>query len=197
MYIRETARNLSCRTLKEIEIMGQQFKYFAQDLNRMLGKYKIRILYIWLSRVFWGIFLYRLERGLFLLIGKSYGVFRVLFIPAFNLIQAYSNIDINYKSDIKGGLLVLHPSTGVVISGLSIIGKNLTLTGGNTIGARPGCKRGEIKIGDNCSLGANAVILGPIKLENSIKIGASACVVKDCLLDNSTLIGVPAKEKNN
>lgn len=90
--------------------MRQQIKYFGQDLTRMLGKYKIRILHIWLSRVFWGIFLYRLERGLFLLIGKPYEIIRVIFIPIFNIIQAYSNIDLNYKSDIKGGLLVLHPS---------------------------------------------------------------------------------------
>ena len=177
--------------------MIQQIKYFGQDLKRMLGKYKIRILHIWLSRVFWGIFLYRFERALYLLIGKPYELIRVLFIPIFNLIQAYSNIELNYKSDIKGGLLVLHPSTGIVISGLSVIGKNLTLTGGNIIGARPGCKYGEIKIGDNCSLGANAVILGPIELKNGINIGASACVIKDCLIDNSTLIGVPARQNNN
>ncbi|MFZ6013940.1 MAG: hypothetical protein ACOYXT_26610 [Bacteroidota bacterium] len=59
--------------------MRQQIVYFKQDLWRMLGKYKIRILHIWLSRVFWGIFLYRLERGLFLLIGKHYDKFRVIF----------------------------------------------------------------------------------------------------------------------
>jgi serine acetyltransferase len=169
-------------------------KYFAKDVKRMLGKHKIRILYVWLSRVFWGIFLYRLERGLYLLIGKPYEVIRLVFIPVFMLIQAYSNIDLNYKSDIKGGLLVLHAAAGVVISGLSVIGENMTMTGGNIIGARPGCKYGEIKIGNNCSLGANAVILGPIELRNGISIGALACVIKDCLEDNVTLIGVPAKK---
>lgn len=177
--------------------MKKQILYFGHDLKRMLGKYKIRILHIWLSRVFWGIFLYRFERGLFSLFGPPYEILRLVFIPIFNLIQAYSNLELHYKSDIQGGLLVLHPSTGIVISGLSIIGKNMTLTGGNIIGARPGCKYGEIKIGDNCSLGANAVIIGPIKLGNGINIGASACVIKDCLLDNVTLIGVPARQNIN
>ncbi len=153
----------------------------------MLGKYKIRILHIWLSRVFWGIFLYRFERGLYKTIGKPYEYIRVIFIPLFNLIQAYSNIDIPYKADIKGGLLVLHPSVGCVVSGVAVIGENLTLTGGNIIGGRAGCKKGELVIGNNCSLGANAVILGPIKLASNIQVGASACVVKDCLVDNSTL----------
>lgn len=32
-------------------------------------------------------------------------------------------MDIHYKADIKGGLLVLHPSVGCVISGQSIIGE--------------------------------------------------------------------------
>jgi serine acetyltransferase len=176
--------------------MRQQIKYFVQDLKRILGKYKIRILHIWLSRVFLGIFIYRLERGLFLFIGKKYEIIRIFFVPMYNLIQAYSNIELHYKSDIKGGLLILHPSAGVVISGLSIIGANMTLTGGNIIGGKPGCKTGEIKIGDNCTLGANAVIIGPIELSNGINIGASACVIKDCLVDNSILIGVPAKSIN-
>lgn len=177
--------------------MRQQIRYFRQDLKRMLGKYKIRILHIWVSRVFWGIFLYRLERSLFLLLGKPYQYLRVIFLPFFNIIQAYSNIELHYKSDIKGGLLILHPSVGVVISGLSVIGQNITLTGGNIIGSKPGCKYGDIKIGDHCTLGANAVILGPIMIGNGVNIGASACVIKDCLFDNATLVGVPAKVLNN
>ena len=89
--------------------------------------------------------------------------------------------------------MVLHPSVGAVVSGLSVVGRNLTLTGGNVIGAKPHTKRGEIIIGDNCSMGANAVVIGPVKLGNNINIGASACVVKDCLSDGVSLMGVPAK----
>lgn len=159
----------------------------------MLGKYKIRILHIWLSRGFCGIFLYRLERGLYITIGKPYEYIRVIFIPLFNLMQAYSNFEIHYKADIKGGLLVLHASVGCVVSGLAIIGENLTLTGGNIIGGRAGCKRGELVIGDNCSLGANAVILGPLKIGNNIEVAASSLVVNDCLYDNCLLLGIPAK----
>jgi serine O-acetyltransferase len=176
--------------------MKQQFGYFALDLKRIVGKYKVRILHIWLSRVFWGILIYRMERGLFLTIGKPYKILRVLFIPFLNLLQSYTNIDLNYEADIKGGLFILHPSVGVVVSGLSVIGYNLTLTGGNIIGAKKGCKYGDISIGDNCTLGANAVIIGPVKLGDNITVGASACVVKDCLTENSILAGVPAKSIN-
>ena len=174
-----------------------QFKFFIQDVKRMLGKNRLRILHIWLSRVFWGVFLYRLERSLYLVIPKIYGIARIPFIPLFNIIQAYSNIDIHYKSEIKGGLIVLHPSVGVVISGQAVVGENLTLTGGNVIGVKRQSKKGEFVIGDNCNFGANATLIGPVILGNHISIGASACVINDCLTDNSILAGVPAKKINN
>jgi len=173
--------------------MIKQFKYFVHDVRRLLGKHKIRIVHIWLSRVFWGIFLYRFERGLFLSFGKFYSYARIILIPVYNLLQAYSNMDIHYKADIMGGLIVLHPSVGVVVSGKSRIGKNLTLTGGNIIGARPGSHDGDIIIGSNCSLGANAVIIGPVTIADNIQIGACACVVNNILESNISVVGVPAK----
>lgn len=173
-----------------------QLTFFTQDVKRMLGKYKIRILHIWLSRVFWGVLMYRIERSLFLIFKKYYGILRVPFIPIFNIFYAYSNLDINYRADIKGGILVLHPAVGVVISGQSVIGKNLTLTGGNVIGAKTKCEPGSFVIGDSCSFGANATLIGPLVLGNNIDVGASACVVKDCVEDGSILIGVPAKKAN-
>lgn len=173
--------------------MKQQMFFFSADLKRMLGKQKSRILYVWMSRTFWGIFSYRLDRGLFLLIGKPYKYFRIILLPFFNLWQSYSNIDINYKAEVGKGMIVLHPSMGIVISGRSIIGERLTLTGGNVIGAKAGCNYGDLMIGNNCTLGANAVIIGPIKLANQISIAALACAVKDCLTDNILLVGIPAK----
>jgi hypothetical protein len=59
--------------------MKQQFIYFLQDVNRMLGKRKFRILYVWVSRSFVGILLYRLERGMLLAFGKFYEVVRIYF----------------------------------------------------------------------------------------------------------------------
>lgn len=177
--------------------MKSQFFYFVQDVKRMIGKRKVRLFFIWTSRSFAGIFLYRLEKGLSLTFGKSYDVIRILLLPIRVLIQAYSNIDIHYKADIKGGLMVLHPSIGIVISNVSVIGSNFTLTGGNVVGVNKKCAHGELIIGDNCTLGANAVILGPLILADFIKVGALACVTKDCLESRVSLIGVPAKIKVN
>lgn len=174
----------------------QQLSYFTKDVKRMLGKHKVRILYVWLSRSFWGILLYRIERSLFLAFGKQYSFIRVPFVPFFNLIQAYSNIDIHYKAVIEGGISILHPSVGVVISGQSRIGEHITLTGGNVIGVHKKCEEGTFVIGNNCSLGANATIIGPVILADYTTIGASACVVNDCVTTHRVLVGVPAKPIN-
>ena len=104
-------------------------------------------------------------------------------------------MDIHYKAKIQGGLLVLHPAVGIVISAKVTIGRNITLVGGNVIGFGSGDKE-EFRIGNNCSLGANAVIIGPLILEDNIKIGASACVVKSCEIKGAILVGVPAKQLN-
>ena len=171
-------------------LLGSQFNYFIKDLIANSGKYRIRIFQIIISPTIIGIAKYRIERSFYLIFGKYYGIIRIPLTPIFYLIHSYSNLDIHYKANIQEGLKILHNSVGVVISGQSIIGKYLTLTGGNVIGAK---EKGDIIIGDNCYLGANATIIGPLHLGNNISIGASACVVKSELQSNVILIGVPAK----
>jgi len=170
-----------------------QIQFLVEDLKRIIGEKKYRWLFVWISRQFVGIFIYRLERSLYLLLGNVYPVLRILFLPILNVLQAYSNIEIHYKSDIKGGILILHPSMGVVISAYARIGKNLTLTGGNVLGVSKHKNNGSYCIGDSCELGANATIIGPVQLGSHIKIGANACVVKSFKSDRLTLVGVPSK----
>ena len=121
---------------------------------------------------------------------------RILFIPLFLLFNIIGDRhNIHYKADIGKGLKILHGACGVVVSGKTIAGEGLTLTGGNFIGGRKGTQEGDIFIGNNVNLGANAVILGPITLGNHIEIGAGAVVVKD-FPSHSILAGVPAKLLN-
>lgn len=171
-----------------------QLHYLQKDIIRILGNNKWRIFIVMFSRIFIGIFWYRVERGWYLFFGNTYQYLRILLSPFFYLIQAYTNIDIHYKATVGPGLLILHSSMGIVISGKAIIGKNLSLTGGNVIGMSD--KLGALIIGDYCTMGANACIFGPLKLGNNIKIGSCACVVKSFEESNLTLVGVPAKSVN-
>lgn len=172
--------------------MRTQFGYFRKDVTRMLGKNKLRILVIWMSRGFIGVMLYRWERSLFLLFGPKYQYIRLLGIPFFNIFQAYSNIDIHYKANIGGGLNILHPSMGVVISGRATIGANCTLIGGNVIGVE-NKKKSSFIIGSNLHMGANSVIIGPLTLGTNCTIGAMACATRSFEENDITLIGIPAK----
>lgn len=172
--------------------MLEQLRFLVCDYTRLLGKKKVRIIHIWLSRVGIALLIYRLERGLYLLLGRFWEILRVLFLPILYPLYAYSNCEIHYKSAIEGGLLILHPSVGIVVSGKTIAGKNLTLTGGNVIGIDPGSGSGNIILGNNCTLGANAVVIGPLTLGHDVTIGASAMVNKGAP-DGAILVGVPAK----
>ncbi|MNF75752.1 Serine acetyltransferase [compost metagenome] len=169
-----------------------QFSYFLQDISRIIGKKKYRLLIVFFTRSFWGLFLYRIERAGYLIFGRFYAILRLPFIPFFTLVQSFSNIDIHYKAAIKGGILILHPSVGVVVSGRATIGQNLTLTGGNVIGFNGNKENDVFIIGDHCNLGANATVMGPLVLGNSITVGASSCVVKSFITNHLILVGVPA-----
>ena len=174
-----------------------QWNFFLKDIRRMYGKDKWRLLIIIFSRSFVGILFYRIERSLFLLFGKSYRYVRVPFVPFLNLVQAYSNIDIHYKADIEGGLSILHPSLGVVVSGKLRCGEGLTLVGGNVIGVEAQKDSNHFYLGENCQMGANASIIGPIILGPNIKIGAQSCVVHNFENGEIILGGIPAKSLKN
>lgn len=173
-----------------------QFNFFLKDIESILGRNKLRVLIIFFNRAFWGIFSYRFDRSLFLIFGSFYSYIRIFLSPLFYILQVISNCDINYKADIKGGINIHHPALGIVISGRSIIGEKLTLTGGNTIGIASGLPQENIIIGNNCNFGANSCLIGPLEIGNSIKIAAMACVVKSYYKNHLVLIGVPAKPKN-
>lgn len=176
--------------------MIEQIVFFFQDLNRIMGSKKYRIFIIFFTRSFWGLLNYRLDRSFYLLFGRFHGVIRLPFLPFMILWQSFSNIDIHYKADVKGGILILHPSLGIVISGRAKVGQKLTLTGGNVIGFSGNSKNKAFEIGDNCSFGANSVLIGPLTIGNKINIGAMACVTKSFTEDGITLVGVPAKKLN-
>ena len=50
----------------------------------------------------------------------------------------------------------------------------------------------DAEIGDNCYIGAGAIIMNPIKIGNNVTIGAGSVVTKD-IPDNCIVAGNPAK----
>lgn len=103
-----------------------------------------------------------------------------------------TGIEIHPGASIGKGLFIDH-GTGVVIGETTIIGNNVTLFHGVTLGGT-GKEKGKRHptIKDNVFIGSGAKILGNITIGKNTKIGANAVVLKD-VEENKTVVGVPAK----
>lgn len=77
-----------------------------------------------------------------------------------------------------------HGITGIFVAHGAKIGKNCLILQNVTIGSSKG---GAPVIGDNCVIGAGAVIIGDIRVGNNCNIGANCTVFKD-VPDNTTVV---------
>lgn len=174
----------------------QQLGYLKYEASKFVGPRWWRSVTFFLSDAFIVVAVYRLDRSLFLLLGNLWVGLRIVLSPVSFLFGPWikrGHCTIDYRADIGPGIKVLHPELGILVTGYTVAGKNLILTGGNLIGSkRRNVKSGDILIGDDVLLGANAVVLGPIKLGNNVKIGAGSVALDNSPADN-VLFGVPAK----
>lgn len=103
-----------------------------------------------------------------------------------------TGIEIHPGATINKGLFIDH-GMGVVIGETAIIGENVTLFQGVTLGGT-GKETGKRHptLGNNIVIGTGAKVLGNITIGDNSYIGANAVVVKD-VPPNSTVVGVPGK----
>ncbi len=106
------------------------------------------------------------------------------------IIRGFYSCDIQSNTKIGKGLELSHNGLGVVVHPKTIIGDNVKILQGVTLGGRVGS--GLPIVGNNVIIGAGAKILGGIRIGDNVKIGANAVVLHD-VPDNCTAIGVPAK----
>ena len=80
---------------------------------------------------------------------------------------------------------------GVVIGETSVIGDDVTLYQGVTLGGT-GKEKGKRHptIGNGVVIGAGASVLGNIRVGDNSRVGAGSVVLRD-VPDNSTIVGVP------
>jgi len=100
--------------------------------------------------------------------------------------------DIHPGATIGSGFFIDH-AVGVVIGETTIIGDNVSLFQGVTLGgvsASPGKRHPTI--GNNVTIGAGAKVLGNLTIGDNVKIGAGSVVVRDVPPD-STVVGVPGR----
>lgn len=94
---------------------------------------------------------------------------------------------------IGPGLRINHVGGRLRIHKNSRIGKNCTLLAGVVFGRKNDNEDlGTITVGDNCYFGLDAKVFGPVTIGNNVTVGANAVVVKD-IPDNAIVGGVPAR----
>jgi serine O-acetyltransferase len=108
------------------------------------------------------------------------------------LARGLTGIEIHPGATIGKRLFIDH-GMGVVIGETAEIGDNVTLYHGVTLGGTSLHKgKRHPTLGNNVVVGAGAKILGAITIGDNCRIGANAVVVKD-VPPNSVVVGVPGQ----
>jgi len=106
--------------------------------------------------------------------------------------KIFTGIEIHPGARIGKGLFIDH-GMGVVIGETSVVGDNVTMYQGATLGGT-GKERGKRHptIGNNVVIGAGAKVLGNITVGDNVNVGANAVVIRDVPAD-STVVGIPGR----
>lgn len=109
-----------------------------------------------------------------------------------------TGIEIHPGARIGKGLFIDH-GNGVIIGETTIMGDNVTLYQGVTLGGT-GKEQGKRHptVGNNVMISAGAKVLGSFKIGDNSKIGAGSVVLEE-VPPNSTVVGVPGRvvKRNN
>ena len=108
------------------------------------------------------------------------------------VVHRVTGIDIHPGATIGRGFFIDH-GTGVIIGGTAIVGDDVTIYQGVTLGGTSlQRKKRHPTIGNNVVVGSGAAVLGDITIGDNVKIGANSVVVKD-VPPNSTVVGIPGR----
>lgn len=89
------------------------------------------------------------------------------------------------------GLMIYHAGN-IVVNGYTRVGKNCKLHGSNCIG-NDGKSNDAPVLGDGVRLGVGAKVIGGVKIADNVTVAAGAVVVDSCDIKGAVLAGVPAR----
>jgi serine O-acetyltransferase len=145
----------------------------------------------WARQGFWVMTVYRFGRWRYTL---RLGLLRRPFSMLYRILKVISQIitGIDLPCEVKlGRRFKIEHFGGIVISGDTVIGDDVIVRNGVTIGLRRTGVPGAPRIGNRVDIGAGAKILGPIHIGDDVAIGANAVVLRD-VPAGSIAVGVPA-----
>ena len=136
---------------------------------------------------FWAVILYRVANAMY----RARMPILPLIITRLN--KLFTHVDISHECTIGKRLRLPHCSD-IVIGSTSIVGSDVEILNGTTLGATDirSDKKRHPTIEDGVFLGSGAKILGDITIGKNSKIGANSVVLESVPAD-STAIGIPAR----
>jgi serine O-acetyltransferase len=105
--------------------------------------------------------------------------------------QILTGIELQCETRI-GRRLKFEHFGGIIISGDAVLGDDVVVRNGVTIGLRRTGQRGSPVIGDRVDIGAGAKLLGSITIGDDAVIGANAVVLCD-VPAGALAVGIPAR----
>ena len=108
--------------------------------------------------------------------------------------QIATGVELPCETRVGRRLLIEHFGS-IIVSGDSVIGDDVVLRQGVTLGLRHAGTRGAPIIGDRVDIGAGAKLLGNIRIGNDAVVGANAVVICD-VPPGMLAVGIPAVIKS-
>jgi len=145
----------------------------------------------WGAQGFWALLVYRFGRWRYrvrpALLRKALSL---LYKVLYKMIQIITGIELPCEVPLGKGFVIEH-SGGIVVSGFASFGANCRIRNGVVIGLARVGEPCAPQFGNNVDIGAGAKVLGNIRIGDNVLIGANAVVITD-VPANSIAVGVPA-----
>ncbi len=141
---------------------------------------------------FWVMLVYRFGRWRYTIKRRWIRMpFSFLYKLLYLFIQIITGIELPCEAKVGRRFTIEHFG-GIIISGDAVFGDDVIIRNGVTVGLRHTGVRGSPTISNRVDIGAGAKILGNIKIGDDVAIGANAVVIKD-VPANSIAVGIPAR----
>lgn len=146
-----------------------------------------------LAQGFWALLVYRLSAPRKHVKSK---IFRIPYFIVNRIMQKFIEVTCGIhlpESTVIGRRLNIEHFGGIIVHGHCVIGDDVTIRQGVTLGNKgAGNLAGAPRIGNRVDIGAGAKIIGNVTIGDDVRIGANAVVLTD-IPSHSLAIGVPAR----
>ncbi|MCG8527286.1 MAG: hypothetical protein MI748_12955 [Opitutales bacterium] len=119
--------------------------------------------------------------------------FSVCYKLSYKVVQVLTGIELPAEATVGKGTRIDHFGN-IIISGYAKIGDECVIRQGVTIGLKNEAEPCAPVIGNRVNIGAGAKILGNIHIGDDVEIGANAVVIQD-IPEHCIAVGIPAKPK--